>query len=89
MGSAGANTAAVIRGEADAYVHVGGQYEWDSAAPATVASAVGMHVSRLNGDPLQYNRSDPALPDLIVCWKGFVSQLLATVSSIAGSGCVK
>lgn len=67
MGSAGAKVAAVVRGEADIYVHDGGQYEWDSAAPVAVARAAGLHASRLDGSPLVYNRSDPALPDLLVC----------------------
>ena len=67
MGSAGVKCASVWRGEADAYVHAGGQYEWDSAAPVAVARAVGLHTSRVDGSPLVYNRSDPSLPDLIVC----------------------
>ena len=67
MGSAGAKTMAVLRGQADIYVHAGGQYEWDSAAPVSVAVAAGMHASRIDGSPLEYNRSDPYLPDLLVC----------------------
>jgi len=67
MGSAGVKTLAVALGEADAYVHAGGQYEWDSAAPVAVAAAAGLHTSRLDGSPLVYNRPDPLLPDLLVC----------------------
>lgn len=67
MGSAGAKCASVWRGEADAYVHAGGQYEWDSAAPVAVARAAGLHASRIDGGPLEYNRPDPLLPDLLVC----------------------
>jgi 3'(2'), 5'-bisphosphate nucleotidase len=67
MGSAGAKVAAVVRGAADVYVHAGGQYEWDSAAPVAVALAAGLHASRLDGSPLRYNRPDPRLPDLLVC----------------------
>lgn len=67
MGSAGAKTMAVVTGEVDAYVHAGGQYEWDSAAPVAVAAAAGLHVSRLDGSPLVYNQPDPWLPDLVVC----------------------
>jgi 3'(2'), 5'-bisphosphate nucleotidase len=67
MGSAGAKAMAVLRGEAHAYVHAGGQYEWDSAAPAGVAAAAGLHVSRLDGSPLRYNQPDPYLPDLVIC----------------------
>ncbi|MBV9509500.1 MAG: 3'(2'),5'-bisphosphate nucleotidase CysQ [Caulobacteraceae bacterium] len=67
MGSAGAKAMAVLRGEALAYVHSGGQYEWDSCAPACVAAAHGLHVSRLDGAPLRYNQSDPYMPDLIIC----------------------
>jgi 3'(2'), 5'-bisphosphate nucleotidase len=67
MGSAGAKTMAILRGEADIYAHSGGQYEWDSAAPVAVALAAGLHCSRLDGSPLVYNREDPYLPDLIVC----------------------
>jgi 3'(2'), 5'-bisphosphate nucleotidase len=67
MGSAGAKAMAVVLGEADIYAHSGGQYEWDNAAPAAVAAAAGLHVSRLDGSPLRYNRPDPWLPDLLVC----------------------
>jgi len=67
MGSAGAKVASVVQGLSDAYVHAGGQYEWDSAAPVAVARAAGLHTSRLDGAPLEYNRPDPKLPDLIVC----------------------
>jgi 3'(2'), 5'-bisphosphate nucleotidase len=67
LGSAGAKTMAVVRGDVDAYVHAGGQYEWDSAAPAAVARAAGLHTSRLDGSPLEYNQSSPWLPDLLVC----------------------
>ena len=67
MGSAGAKAMAVVRGEADAYLHAGGQYEWDSCAPVAVAYACGLHASRLDGRPLRYNRDDPWLPDLLVC----------------------
>jgi len=67
MGSAGAKIAAVVRGEADIYVHAGGQYEWDSAAPVAVALAAGYHASRIDGSPLRYGQQDPWLPDLLVC----------------------
>ena len=67
MGSAGAKVASVVQGRSDVYVHAGGQYEWDSAAPIAVARAAGLHTSRIDGSPLEYNRPDPLLPDLIVC----------------------
>ena len=67
MGSAGAKVAAVVQGHADVYVHAGGQYEWDSAAPVAVAHAAGLHTSRIDGSPLVYNQPDPLLPDLVVC----------------------
>jgi 3'(2'), 5'-bisphosphate nucleotidase len=67
MGSAGAKAAAVITGKVDAYVHAGGQYEWDSAAPVAVARAAGLHTSRIDGAPLTYNNPDPKLADLVVC----------------------
>ncbi len=67
MGSAGAKVASVMQGLSDIYVHAGGQYEWDSAAPVAVARAAGLHTSRIDGSPLIYNRRDPRLPDLVVC----------------------
>ncbi|QDQ96121.1 3'(2'),5'-bisphosphate nucleotidase CysQ [Tomitella fengzijianii] len=67
MGSAGAKAMAVVRGEAEVYAHVGGQFEWDSAAPVAVARAAGLHVSRVDGSPLRYNRPEPKLPDLLIC----------------------
>ncbi|MFN6548239.1 3'(2'),5'-bisphosphate nucleotidase CysQ [Mycolicibacterium nivoides] len=80
MGSAGAKVAAVIRGIADVYVHAGGQYEWDSAAPVAVARAAGMHTSRIDGSPLVYNSADPTLPDLIVCRPELAEQVLAVTA---------
>jgi 3'(2'), 5'-bisphosphate nucleotidase len=67
LGGAGAKAMAVVLGQADIYAHAGGMYEWDSAAPAAVAAAAGLHVSRLDGSPLVYNQRDPWLPDLLVC----------------------
>lgn len=67
MGSAGAKAMAVILGQADIYLHSGGQYEWDSMAPAAVALAHGLHVSRIDGSPLRYNQADVYLPDLLIC----------------------
>jgi 3'(2'), 5'-bisphosphate nucleotidase len=79
MGSAGVKIAAVISGDADAYVHAGGQYEWDSAAPVAVASATGLHASRIDGSALKYNQADPKLPDLVVCRKDLAPRLLAAL----------
>jgi 3'(2'), 5'-bisphosphate nucleotidase len=76
MGSAGAKAMAVVRGEAHAYVHAGGQHEWDSAAPAGVAAAAGLHVSRLDGSPLRYNQPDPFLPDFVICRPELADQIL-------------
>jgi 3'(2'), 5'-bisphosphate nucleotidase len=81
MGSAGAKTMAVVRGEADVYAHGGGQYEWDSAAPVGVAAAAGLHVSRLDGSPLVYNRPDPYLPDLLVCRPELAELVLAAIAA--------
>lgn len=81
MGSAGAKVTAVVRGEVDAYLHSGGQYEWDSAAPVGVAVAAGLHCSRLDGSPLQYNQADPYLPDLLVCRPEHAERLLASASA--------
>ena len=82
MGSAGAKTMAVVRGEVDAYLHGGGQYEWDSAAPVAVAVAAGLHASRLDGGPLRYNRADPLLPDLFVCRPELVDVLSAGLAEV-------
>ncbi len=67
MGSAGVKVLSVARDLTDAYVHAGGQYEWDSAAPVAVAAAAGLFTSRVDGTPLRYNQEDVYLPDLIVC----------------------
>ncbi|HEX6685486.1 MAG TPA: inositol monophosphatase family protein [Candidatus Limnocylindrales bacterium] len=80
MGSAGAKIAAVITGEVDAYIHAGGQSEWDSAAPVAVALAAGLHASRIDGSKLGYNRPDPSLPDLIVCRADLAARLLSALS---------
>ncbi len=77
MGSAGYKALAVLLGEADAYVHAGGQYEWDSAAPVAVARAAGLHTSRVDGSALRYNQPDPRLPDLIVARPEVAEKILA------------
>ena len=84
MGSAGAKTMAVVLGEADAYLHGGGMYEWDSCAPVAVARHSGLHCSRLDGAPLRYNNEDPSLPDLVVCRPELADPLLEAVASVAG-----
>lgn len=76
MGSAGAKAMAVVRGEADIYLHTGGQYEWDNCAPVAVAAAAGLHVSRVDGSPLRYNNRDTYLPDLLICRKELADEVL-------------
>ena len=76
MGSAGAKVAAVILGDADAYVHAGGQYEWDSCAPVAVALASGLHASRLDGRRLRYGEPDAWLPDVVVCREEYAASVL-------------
>ncbi|MGO8858250.1 MAG: 3'(2'),5'-bisphosphate nucleotidase CysQ [Steroidobacteraceae bacterium] len=76
MGSAGAKAMAVVRGEADIYLHSGGQYEWDSCAPIAVAQAAGLHTSRLDGSALIYNRENVYLPDLLICHRHRAPQIL-------------
>lgn len=82
MGSAGAKAMAVVRGEADIYLHTGGQYEWDNCAPAAVAAAAGLHVSRVDGSPLVYNTEDPYLPDLLICRPELAERVLALVRDL-------
>ena len=76
LGSAGAKAMAVVVGEADIYIHDGGMYQWDSAAPAAVAEAAGLHVSRVDGSPLVYNERDAWLPDFMVCRPEFAEPVL-------------
>ena len=80
MGSAGAKVASVVLGLSDVYVHAGGQYEWDSAAPVAVARAAGLHTSRIDGSPLLYNQGDVLLPDLVVCRPELADAVLAVTS---------
>lgn len=77
MGSAGAKVASIIQGVSDVYVHAGGQFEWDSAAPVAVARAAGLHTSRIDGSDLAYNQRDPKLPDLVVCRPELAKAVLA------------
>ena len=81
LGSAGAKAMAVVTGEADIYVHDGGMYQWDSAAPAAVALAAGLHVSRIDGSPMVYNDRDPWLPDFFVCRPEFAEPALEALRS--------
>ncbi|REE96170.1 3'(2'),5'-bisphosphate nucleotidase CysQ [Thermomonospora umbrina] len=83
IGSAGAKIAAVLLGDVDAYVHAGGQYEWDNAAPAAVALAAGAHASRIDGAPLTYNGKDPLLPDILVCHPLSAPMVLAGIRDVA------
>lgn len=80
IGSAGAKAMAVIDGYVDAYLHAGGQWEWDSAAPAGVMLAAGTHASRLDGSPLRYNQLDPYLPDLLMCRAEVAPILLGAIA---------
>lgn len=81
MGSAGAKAMAVVRGEADIYLHSGGQYEWDSCAPAAVAKAHGLHISRMDGSPLIYNQHDTYMPDLLICRPEHVQPVLDALAA--------
>ena len=86
LGSAGYKVGAVVSGEVDAYLHAGGQYEWDSAAPVAVALAAGLHASRLDGSALRYNAPDPLLPDLLVCRPQFTRPLLDHLTALTATG---
>lgn len=81
IGSAGAKAMAVVMGQADIYVHDGGMYQWDSAAPAAVALAAGLHVSRIDGSPVVYNQPDLWLPDLLVCRPELAERALAAIGA--------
>jgi 3'(2'), 5'-bisphosphate nucleotidase len=78
-GSAGAKAATVITGETDVYLHSGGFYEWDTAAPVAVARAAGLHASRIDGSDLRYNCADPLLPDILVCRPAIAGLLLEAI----------
>jgi 3'(2'), 5'-bisphosphate nucleotidase len=80
MGSAGAKAMAVVRGEADIYLHTGGQFEWDNCAPVAVAQAAGLHCSRIDGSPMRYNNRDPYLPDLLICRKELVGDVMRALA---------
>ena len=82
MGSAGAKAMAIVRGEADIYLHSGGQNEWDSCAPVAVALAHGLHCSRIDGSPLVYNRVDVSMPDLLICRHEHTARVLAEVAAL-------
>lgn len=81
MGSAGAKAMAVLRGDADAYLHAGGQWEWDSAAPVGVALAAGLHASRVDGSALTYNAAHPYLPDLVICRADLAEKILSAIAA--------
>jgi 3'(2'), 5'-bisphosphate nucleotidase len=83
MGSAGAKAMAIVRGEAEIYLHSGGQYEWDNCAPAAVALAAGLHVSRLDGAPLTYNHENPYLPDLLICRPELAETVFSALQAVS------
>jgi 3'(2'), 5'-bisphosphate nucleotidase len=79
MGSAGAKAMAVVRGEAEIYLHTGGQHQWDNCAPVAVALAAGLHASRIDGSPIAYNRRETLVPDLLICRQEWAAAVLAAV----------
>ena len=79
MGSAGAKAMAVVRGEAEIYLHTGGQHQWDNCAPVAVALAAGLHASRIDGSPIVYNQRETSIPDLLICRKEWAETVLAAV----------
>ena len=85
MGSAGAKAMSILQGEADIYLHSGGQYEWDSSAPAAVALGWGLHCSRIDGSPLIYNQKDVYMPDLLICRKEHAERVLSEVAPLLQS----
>lgn len=80
MGSAGAKAMAIVRGEAEIYLHTGGQFEWDSCAPAAVAAAHGLHISRIDGSPMVYNQADVYMPDLLICRPEWANRVLTLLN---------
>ena len=87
MGSAGAKIMAVVRGEADIYLHSGGQYEWDSCAPVAVAKAAGLHASRMDGSALRYNQANAYMPDLLVCLQAHAERILELIARSGHQTC--
>jgi 3'(2'), 5'-bisphosphate nucleotidase len=83
MGSAGAKAMAVVRGEAEIYLHSGGQHQWDNCAPVAVALAAGLHASRIDGSPIVYNREETSIPDLLICRPEWASRV---IEAVAGCG---
>jgi 3'(2'), 5'-bisphosphate nucleotidase len=83
MGSAGAKAMAVVTGDAEIYLHTGGQYEWDSCAPVAVARAHGLHCSRVDGSPLVYNQRETYMPDLLICRPELADRVLTEVRALA------
>ena len=84
MGSAGAKAMAVVRGEAEIYLHTGGQHQWDNCAPVAVALAAGLHASRVDGSPIVYNARETSIPDLLICRREWAETVLAAVKGCAG-----
>ena len=85
LGSAGAKVAAVVSGEVDAYVHGGGFYEWDTAAPVAVARAAGLHASRIDGSALAYNQAELLMPDILVCRPALAGSLLQAIREVTNA----
>lgn len=86
MGSAGAKAMAVVRGEAEIYLHTGGQHQWDNCAPAAVALAAGLHASRIDGSPLIYNQRATSIPDLLICRKEWAEPVLQAIAACEAAG---
>ena len=83
IGSAGAKAMHVLLGDYDGYIHAGGQYEWDQAAPVGVALAAGLHCSRLDGSPITFNHEDTFVPDVVICRPEIKDEILAHAAKFA------
>lgn len=83
VGSAGAKAMHVLLGDYDGYIHAGGQYEWDQAAPVGVAQAAGLHCCRLDGSEIRFNNEDTFIPDILICRPELKDEILEHAQAFA------
>ena len=79
VGSVGAKVNEILSLRADAYVHDTGFYEWDVAAPYSVAHRYGLRASHIDLSDVQFNQRDVLVRDLLVATPAVHDELVAAL----------
>jgi 3'(2'), 5'-bisphosphate nucleotidase len=81
MGSVGAKVGAILADNADVYFNSGGFYEWDLAAPLGVAVHNGLFVSDCSGNPIELNKVNLKVKDILICRPELTSVIVEALAT--------